>query len=97
MAYNITVGSYQTDTIQNFEQAHEIFVCEIEETVCYSASKILPDVLLDKDLFKEQVRAQVHNVGYAAITVDGVLHSFNALYQAAYQAPGMKNVRYLKM
>ena len=30
MAYNITVGSYQTDTIQNFEQAHEIFVREIE-------------------------------------------------------------------
>ena len=25
------------------------------------------------------------------------MHSFNALYQAAHQAPGMKNVRYLKM
>ena len=24
-------------------------------------------------------------------------HSFNALYQAAHQAPGMKNVRYLKV
>ena len=52
IAYNITVGSYQTDTIQNFEQAHEIFVREIEKTVCYSASKILPEVLLDKDLYK---------------------------------------------
>lgn len=79
MAYNITVGSYQTDTIQNFEQAHEIFVREIERTVCYGASKILPDVLLDKDLFKEQVRAQVHNVCYAAIMVDGVLHELQQL------------------
>lgn len=78
MAYNITVGSYQTDAIRDFEQAHEIFVCEIEETVCYGASKILPEVL-DKDLFKEQVRAQVHNVGYAAITVDGVLHELQQL------------------
>ena len=78
MAYNITVGSYQTDTIQNFEQAFNLFIREIEKTVCYSASKILPEVL-DKDLFKEQVRAQVHNVGYAAITVDGVLHELQQL------------------
>ena len=78
MAYNITVGSYQTDTIQNFEQAFNLFIREIEKTVCYSASKILPEVL-DKDLFKEQVRAQVHNVGYAAIKVDGVLHELQQL------------------